>query len=71
MGPFGAEIDLDNASRSKGSWYRDYAKFVYSDYPWFRRGGNWCDGSSAGAFAFDGYIDEINAGISFRIVLTP
>ena len=31
-------------------WYSDYALFVYSDYPWFGRGGTFNVGTAAGAF---------------------
>jgi len=32
------------------SWYSDYAGFVDSFYPWFRRGGDYFNGTYAGAF---------------------
>ena len=34
------------------NWYGDYANFVYDVDPWFWRGGNRDDGSSAGSFGF-------------------
>lgn len=40
-------------------WYGDYADFVSASNPWFLRGGNYLDGSSAGTFYFDinsGYV---------------
>ena len=40
MGPFGNEKDPDNGTRQKSSWYKDYANFAYSSYPWFNRGGS-------------------------------
>ena len=35
-----------------GNWYRDYANFVNSNYPWVLRGGYYGDGANAGAFYF-------------------
>ncbi len=71
MGPFGVEEDPDNNRRSKSSWYRDYAAFVDSSHPWFRRGGLYNGGSNAGIFDFDNHTDGVGDFISFRIVLTP
>ena len=34
------------------NWYRDYFSFVDDVDPWFWRGGNRDDGSSAGSFGF-------------------
>ena len=34
------------------AWYNDYASFVGSSGPWFRRGGYYDDGSRAGVFDF-------------------
>lgn len=36
-------------------WYGDYASFVSASYPWFLRGGDDDDGSSAGTFGFSSY----------------
>ena len=71
MGPFGYEMDMDNHSRSKSSWYKDYADNVYSDIPWFIRGGNWSHGISAGIFAFNYHTGAVATFLSYRIVLTP
>ncbi len=35
------------------AWNNDYAYFVYSSYPWFRRGGLYYNGSFAGVFFFN------------------
>ena len=71
MGPFGSQVDPDNNTRRKSSWYGDYAYFVYSSYPWFYRGGHWSFGSSSGAFAFYGDAGGANSLIGFRVVLAP
>ena len=39
-------------SSSYTAWNNDYAYFVNSSYPWFRRGGNYSVGSGAGVFYF-------------------
>ena len=52
------------------AWNDDYANFVNSLDPWFRRGGDSYSGSGAGVFCFgskDGYEDS---GISWRVVLS-
>ena len=52
------------------AWNNDYAYFAYSSTPWFKRGGNYNNGSSAGVFAFyfsDGYANSNN---SWRVVLS-
>ena len=64
MGPFQY---IDYGYRS--SWYNDYADFVYSGYPWFRRGGNYSLGSGAGAFYFSNLNGPAYRYISFRLVL--
>ena len=71
MGPFGNQVDPDNNTRYKSSWYGDYALFVYSSSPWFPRGGAWYYGSSSGAFAFDIATGGADSHIGFRIVLAP
>ena len=46
-------------------WNSDYAYFVYSNYPWFYRGGGYNYGSGSGAFnLYDrtGYADSFGAG---------
>ena len=35
------------------NWYSDYADFVVSDTPWFRRGGYFNSSASAGVFDFE------------------
>ncbi len=71
MGPFGEELDLDNYTRYRNSWYKDYAFFVQSSDSWFNRGGIWTAGSTAGVFAFDNPNGKASSYYSFRIVLAP
>ena len=71
MGPFGSEKDPDGTANAKSSWYKDYAYFVDSVHPWFVRGGRWCYGAAAGAFAFSYGTGATSTGLSFRIVLAP
>ena len=71
MGPFGSEKDPDGSTRYKSSWYKDYAYFADSSYPWFDRGGGWNSGAEAGSFVFGSNTGGTNTNISFRIVLAP
>ena len=71
MGPFGSEKDPDGTANAKSSWYKDYAYFIDSVHPWFVRGGRWCYGAAAGAFAFSYGTGATSTGLSFRIVLAP
>ena len=70
MGPFGVDKDPDNSTRYRSSWYKDSAYFANSFYPWFRRGGNWCDGLLSGTFSSTYYTGSVY-GNSFRVVLAP
>jgi hypothetical protein len=71
MGSFFNEKDPDGTTRYKSSWYGDYAIFADSGSPWFKRGGSWHYGSSAGTFAFNYYTGGTYPHYSFRIVLAP
>ena len=71
MGPFGKEQDPDNNSRIKSSWNGDFAYFVASSVPWFRRGGCWGSGTGSGAFVFSHNSGTAYTYISFRVVLAP
>ncbi len=62
---------LKSYGNSTGGWYDDYAYFVISGSSWFRRGGYYNNGSSAGVFAFDSNDGYANGGISARAVLIP
>ena len=55
--------------RSNRAWNNDYAYFVYSSSPWFRRGGNYYDGSNAGVFYFDNGNGDSYSSNSARAAL--
>ena len=51
-------------------WSGDYSNFVDSSYPWFRRGGHWNNGASAGVFNSYSYNGGDNYGGGFRVALS-
>lgn len=51
------------------SWNNDYSYFPYSTYPFFVRGGNFNNSSSAGVFYFSYSNGEANGDQSFRVVV--
>ena len=69
MGPFGNLADGNGTSKSRSSWYGDYAHFTFSSSSWFMRGGGIADGTIAGIFAFG--PNNGSSLVSYRIVLTP
>ena len=52
------------------AWNDDYANFVNSSYPWFRRGGYYYGGSGAGVFYFNYRYGNANSAYSWRVVLS-
>ena len=52
------------------NWYSDYARFVYSDNPWFIRGGSCGHGTDAGVFYFDYVIVILIGNYSSRLVIS-
>ena len=65
---------LGDATGETAGWYNDCVSFVYSSDPWFRRGGVYEVGNSAGIFNFgrkfnNGYGDS-NIQDGFRTVLS-
>ena len=50
-------------------WYGDYANFVSSEFPWFRRGGDYSNGVSAGVFFFSYTSGDTYMYPGFRAVL--
>ncbi len=68
MGPFYSYFDSD-VKWYHNSWYADGSHFVYSTYPWFRRGGHFFDGVRAGQFDFNEHTGS-PAGCGSRLVLT-
>ena len=61
---------LGDATGETAGWYSDYARFVYSSYPWFLRGGYYSDGDNAGVFSFDIYAGDAYFINGFRVVLS-
>ncbi len=51
-------------------WYGDYAGFVNAENPWFRRGGVFMGGASAGAFRFDNGRGDASNNNGFRSVVS-
>ena len=70
MGPFASATYLTQ-TRQISSWYADEAWFVYSNIPWFARGGYYTHGLDAGVFAFSNDRGPMASYLSFRVVLTP
>ena len=54
-----------------GSWYYDYAEFVFTTDSWFDRGGGWNYGIGGGILAFDNTAGSTYTAVTYRIVLTP
>lgn len=54
----------------QGGWNSDYAYFVSSSLPWFRRGGHALNGAGAGVFAFGRDYGGRDTRNSFRVVLS-
>ena len=48
------------------AWYSDYANFVNSSSPWFRRGGYYVNSRYAGAFISDYYNGNASGSYSWR-----
>ena len=61
---------LGDALGETAGWYNDKANFVNSSYPWFRRGGSYGDGGSAGVFYFEFDAGGGNAHYGFRVALS-
>ena len=58
-----------NGNTGNGSWYGDYSSFPYTSRPFFRRGGVYDIGASAGVFCFYGNYGASSGSNSFRPVL--
>jgi hypothetical protein len=52
------------------SWYKDYARFVYTSVPWFTRGGSYVHASYAGQFFFVEQAGAVSSDSGSRLVLT-
>ena len=60
---------LGDATKETQGWNDDYAYFVYSSVPWFKRGGYYDNGSNAGVFYFGIYSGGAGSYYSWRVVL--
>ena len=69
MGPF-TDRAYGSPVRQVGSWHDDEAWFVWSDYPWFIRGGNHLHGSGSGVFTFHSDFGRVYYDVTFRVVLS-
>ena len=58
-----------DATMETKSWHSDDADFVTSTYPFFGRGGNCRNGSTAGVFCYYYYKGSSNNNNSFRLAL--
>ena len=65
-----AASHLGDALGETAGWYSDYAGFVYSSDPWFRRGGHYFDGVNAGVFGFGYGTGEGSTYYGFRVALS-
>lgn len=70
MGPFYYYEDNDGSSRPH-SWNSDNSVLIESSYPWFYRGGNYSNGSIAGAFYFFKSSGAARYNVTSRLVLAP
>lgn len=71
VGPFGSEIDPDEKTRNKSSWYDDGMYTADSDNPWILSGGGWNRGTTSGLFTSYNSTGSAITSYSYRIVLTP
>ena len=63
------DYKLGDATYETSGWHSDNANFVYSDYPFFVRGGNYINGTNAGVFSFNRNRGSSNSNNSFRMCL--
>ena len=64
-----AILETSNRSNTSNSWNGDCSNFPYSSNPFFKRGGNYSNGSNAGTFAFNNNNGNTNNNYGFRSVL--
>ena len=58
-----------DATYETSGWHSDAANFLYSNYPFFERGGNYYSGSNPGVFYYGAYDGSYNYDNSFRLAL--
>ena len=59
-----------HALTETAGWYSDDTGFVYSNSPWFKRGGSYGHNQSAGVFYFTYYDGSFADGSSSRLVIS-
>ena len=64
------QVFFGTQKRRVSGWNADSAFFVYNRSPWFRRGGDFTDGTEAGVGSFDDADGDAYDVLSFRVVLT-
>ena len=61
---------LGDATWETMNWYQSYYYFIYTNYPWFHRGGYYDNSANAGIFYFsNGYYGQAYDTASFRVTL--
>ena len=63
-------VEMAPTKRYGGNWYGDDAGFVYADYPWVVRSGNYNSGVYAGAFYFGSHFGHADSTFSARAVIS-
>ena len=59
-----------HALTETAGWYSDYARFVNSGDPWFRRGGGYDGSASSGVFHFNYSSGYLQSYSSSRLVIS-
>ena len=62
--------DMQHALIETKNWYSDFADFVYSNFPWFVRGGGYGNSGGAGVFGFGYNNGNASNGCGVRLVIT-
>ncbi len=68
--PGDATIELNPSGTYMSNWNTDTARFVYSDYPWFARGGHASGGLTSGVWNFYGIYGNASSSVSARSVVS-
>ena len=63
-------VDVGTSTTSKHNWFSDYPYLVYSDAPFFLRGGYYSRGSYAGVFYSNTANGHVHNLYGFRVVLS-
>ena len=63
-------VEMAPTKKYGGNWYGDDAGFVYADYPWVVRSGNYNSGAYAGAFYSGSHFGHADSTFSARAVIS-